>query len=1000
MMRSTKSYLTILSLGLCALCEASFGWRQDSTQLLPPAARQAELDSTVVVKPSAPQNGAASQDDALTTKDLINSGIALLSVLIALVTALLYRRLARKKKEAELRAEHEFKQRIALEENARKAEERRAQLRVEHEFARQQEQHAHVQKAKTAEARYRHALETEVCQIHLAAPGVDEVPVGLVDTFVRLNLSEHYRSEEFSQLGELGRMRGEHEDLSPEEVLTRAFRDYGRKLLLIIGDPGSGKTTLMKYYAMLCCQDEGYLALGFEQPVLPFYLPLREVDPAQSLAENLAHWASERELAITAEDFHTWLQNRDTLVLLDGLDEKSKLEERKKICEWIDGKCVGLKRSRFILTSRSTGMRSRDNLTLRTPHVHAEVRDFSTEQKHEFLRKWFRAAFLESSRPLKHESEAEWRERQLREAEKNAQDVIDYLEHKENRSLRELAGIPMLLQLLALIWKKHKTRPESRTKLYDIALDYLLEYRDEQRHLAPVLKAEKARRVLAPVSLWMQEELAADEVAKERMHDYLKPILEPLDSAVQPEALCANFRDRAGLIADYGRNDYIFRHKSFREYFAGMQLVHVYEEKQRVQRLVETFGETWWAEALRYFFSKANGKAFTAFMAAFFASDKSRELTSEQQDLLLALVREAPERPLDALLACLHDQNKTANQQRYALDCLKAIGGERVREALHAFAEERRGLDSIRDIAREIMAQLEAPMLKPTIPITAPALFEQLPPSFRNPVEYNAEYILLRGGTIKFSVTKKVEKVPDLYFAKYPVTNKQYRRFIRYLQEEEPELNNRLAPPAFAEKLLEFASADKAYLYYLSRDRKAWPEKLKSKRDNDRRFNGEDQPVAGVTWYAARAYCFWLTALQRETSNQQQVLYRLPHEIEWERAAAGRLEEGSPRKYPWPNEKGEPNEKLANYGHKVGQTTPVGRYTEGATPEGLMDMAGNVWEWQENWSSERKEARALRGGSWSNTSGNLRGVARGLNAPVNWNFNFGFRVACASSPII
>ncbi|MEK7729827.1 MAG: SUMF1/EgtB/PvdO family nonheme iron enzyme, partial [candidate division KSB1 bacterium] len=198
-------------------------------------------------------------------------------------------------------------------------------------------------------------------------------------------------------------------------------------------------------------------------------------------------------------------------------------------------------------------------------------------------------------------------------------------------------------------------------------------------------------------------------------------------------------------------------------------------------------------------------------------------------------------------------------------------------------------------------------------------------------------------------------------------------------------------------KLLKFASADKAYLDYLGRDAIAWPDKFKSQRDAERKFNGEEQPVVGISWYAARAYCLWLSEMQPATSNQQPAIYRLPQEIEWERAAAGRLEDGPSRKYPWPNEKGEPNEKLANYDGKVGQTTPVGRYSEGATPEGLMDMAGNVWEWQENWYNEKKEARALRGGSWVNSSDILPCAVRYDHLPVSQWFGYGFRLVAGQS---
>ena len=182
---------------------------------------------------------------------------------------------------------------------------------------------------------------------------------------------------------------------------------------------------------------------------------------------------------------------------------------------------------------------------------------------------------------------------------------------------------------------------------------------------------------------------------------------------------------------------------------------------------------------------------------------------------------------------------------------------------------------------------------------------------------------------------------------------------------------------------------------------------MKSTYDEDRKFNGEEQPVVGVSWYAAQAYCFWLSVLDagmrdsslRTSAQQLARTFRLPSEVEWERAAAGRIEDGPLRKYSWPSEKGEPNPKLANYFEgKVGQTTPVGRYPEGATPEGLMDMAGNVWEWQENWYDEKEKAhRAVRGGSWDDSTDDLQCAVRGRTYPDSGNDLLGFRVVRAQS---
>ncbi|HLP47000.1 MAG TPA: SUMF1/EgtB/PvdO family nonheme iron enzyme [Candidatus Kapabacteria bacterium] len=78
----------------------------------------------------------------------------------------------------------------------------------------------------------------------------------------------------------------------------------------------------------------------------------------------------------------------------------------------------------------------------------------------------------------------------------------------------------------------------------------------------------------------------------------------------------------------------------------------------------------------------------------------------------------------------------------------------------------------------------------------------------------------------------------------------------------------------------------------------------------------------------------------------------------------------------------------------VDATTPVGRYPEGVTPEGLMDMAGNAWELIDNWYDKDKKRRALRGGSWDVRCDYLLCAARSLDNPWdNW-YNSGFRVVC------
>jgi len=183
----------------------------------------------------------------------------------------------------------------------------------------------------------------------------------------------------------------------------------------------------------------------------------------------------------------------------------------------------------------------------------------------------------------------------------------------------------------------------------------------------------------------------------------------------------------------------------------------------------------------------------------------------------------------------------------------------------------------------------------------------------------------------------------------------------------------------------------------------------------DEQYSNPAQPVVGVNWYEAQAYCRWLTDIVQMTDCDLQVwrdgeaemhhfqpgslLARLPTEAEWERAARG--ERG--RIYPWGN-RWDAARCNTWEGHVL-RPTPAGVYPHGLTPEGAHDMAGNVWEWTASLyrpypydpddgrnDPESEDARVVRGGSWNFNEGYARCAIRNGGAPDDFDYDFGYRV--------
>lgn len=165
---------------------------------------------------------------------------------------------------------------------------------------------------------------------------------------------------------------------------------------------------------------------------------------------------------------------------------------------------------------------------------------------------------------------------------------------------------------------------------------------------------------------------------------------------------------------------------------------------------------------------------------------------------------------------------------------------------------------------------------------------------------------------------------------------------------------------------------------------------------DDGRFNGPNQPVVGVSWYEASAFCRWLSAATGQP-------VRLPNEAAWERAARG--DDG--RRYPHGDDWTPASGNTAESG--LERPCAVGLYPQAASPFGALDMAGNVFEWTSSLlrpypydatdgreDAERPGSRVFRGGAFNAPAAMARAAFRSHFYPHAYYDWVGFRV-CADA---
>ncbi len=715
-----------------------------------------------------------------------------------------------------------------------------------------------------------------------------------------------------------------------------------QRKLVVIGEPGAGKSTFLRRVAFELCRTIRNTRPAEAAPFLApddrrFPLLIRIGDLAKLLTGDSKNAKPDRSpdwipyfLAQQSQEFkwglsYKFFESKLTapgdggcLILIDGLDEAPDRRTRERIARIFEQATRTFHHCDFLVTTRPLSYEGDAILAGFHP---LRIGALETPEKLTFLHHFARALALSPA-----------------ESEKFHRELGDAIEHRFE--IREMAANPVMLTALAVLQHNDQRLPEHRVQLYESVLNWLAAARE---HKDGRPDAKRCLETMRRLALHMQDAPQGRlvQINRRTAAEFLAAEFGSADIEEQ-ESLLERETEDSGIISAIGA-DLKFWHLSFQEYLAAREISSLPDHKQ-IERVVAT-GKLYrpeWRETMRLLGAvlrlQGEEKIEGLVKAILSTLGKNPALPAQAPcvALLGAMMRDLE--PMDY-------QPKTPDYQR----TVKAVMSIFERDGHPGLSLQ------TRIEAADALGQVGDPRLEENnwVVIPAGSFWMGAQKDTRQERNYDAQADPSRESPVHEVALRAFR------LRRFPVTVQEYAAFIQ----------------------------DNGYS-----NRKHWSAggfgQFTEPENWERQQQYRSRPVVGVCWFEAAAYCAWASC-------------RLPSEAEWERAARG-PQSGA---YPWGN-RPPLDAAHANYGGEPGYPTPVGLYPLGNSPEGLSDLLGNVWEWTADWFDENYYAnspqadpkgpaegkyRVLRGGSWDCSPGVVRVSYRlRLVSAVRSN-DFGFR---------
>ena len=360
------------------------------------------------------------------------------------------------------------------------------------------------------------------------------------------------------------------------------------------------------------------------------HVPAIVADPDVALADLLRSTLGGLRAAEPQGWFEQRLRAGECVVLLDGLDEVARQEDRTKVAAWTERQISQYPRNDYVITSRPQGYRTAGI----SGAAVLQVRGFTSAQVNRFVHGWYLAA-------ERHSTGADGQDIAVR-AGSGADDLLRRLE--DAPALHDLTVNPLLLTMIANVHRYRGALPGSRADLYAEICQVMLWRRQEAKNLAASLAGDKKERLLRELAYAMMQRQLRD-LPREEVCDVFRPALRRLPGQLAAEDFLADAGSN-GLLVERESGLYCFVHQTFQEYLAAAHI----RDKGLASVLAQAVDDPWWRETTLLYTAHADADPIvaaclesgtvTALALAFDCAEQGSEIAADLRGRLEDLLAE------------------------------------------------------------------------------------------------------------------------------------------------------------------------------------------------------------------------------------------------------------------------------------------------------------------------------------------------------------------------